>query len=175
MIAAGEGGIVAARDTALIDRVRCARDYGDQMPNRHYLNEKMTDVEAALANEQVKRLPEMLSLREERAHTYTRRLAPLAERGLIVLPERSAGRIWYRYAVRLVRHKAAPVCQWMGEHRVRAEQPVWDLRESEFWSPDLEVSSQAFDRVISLPLYPDLSAADQEIVCHTLNRCLEEL
>lgn len=175
MIAAGEGGIVAAHDRALINRVRCARDYGDQLPNRHYLNEKMTDIEAALAHEQVKRLPEMLSLRLERAERYDKWLAPLAERGLIVLPQRLPGRIWYRYTVRLVRHAAGAVCEWMAKHRVRVEQPVWDLRESAFWSPALEVSALAFDRVISLPLYPDLNAADQEIVCHTLSRCLEDL
>jgi len=175
MIAAGEGGIVAARDKELIQRIRNARDYGDQLPDRHHMNDKMTDIEAALARAQVNRLPEMLSLRADRAEVYDERLAPLAEQGLIVLPQRPPGRIWYRYAVRLTRHDAEPVCDWMAANRVRVEQPVWDLRESEFWSPGLSVSAQAFDRVVSLPLYPDLDAADQEIVCETLNQCLAGL
>lgn len=175
MIAAGEGGIVAAHDPSSIDRVRRARDYGDQLPNRHHLNDKMTDIEAAIALEQLKRLPEILSLRAERAEYYDTLLVPLAKQGLIVLPGHSPERIWYRYTVRLTHHKAAPVCKWMAEHRVRVEQPVWDLRESEFWSSDLEVTALAFDHVISLPLYPSLSRVEQQIVCHTLSQCLEIL
>jgi dTDP-4-amino-4,6-dideoxygalactose transaminase len=48
---------------------------------------------------------------------------------------------------------------------VRAEQPVWDLRACEQWTDDLEGTGEAFDRVVSLPLYPDLTTREQELVC----------
>ncbi len=175
MIASGEGGIVAAHDAAIIDRVRSARDYGDQLPNGHHLNDKMTDIEAALAYEQLKRLPEILSLRAERAERYNSWLAPLVENGLIVLPDCSLGRIWYRYTVQLTRHSAPRVCEWMAEHGVRVEQPVWDLRAAPQWAGDLPVTAQAFEQIISLPLYPDLDDLDQERVVSTLVHCLEIL
>ena len=175
MIAAGEGGIVAAHDSAIIDRVLTARDHGDQLPNRHHLNDKMTDIEAALAYEQLKRLSEMLSLRAERAERYNSWLAALIRPGLIVLPECSADRIWYRYVIRLVHHSAPQICEWMAEHGVRVEQPVWDLRAASLWADDLNVTAQAFDRVISLPLYPDLDELDQERVVTTFVHCIETL
>jgi perosamine synthetase len=175
MIAAGEGGIVAARDSSLIDRVRSARDYGDQLPSPHLLNDKLTDIEAAIALEQLKRLPEILSRRDERAKQYDTLLKPLVERGLIAVPHSTSGRVWYRYVVRLLEHKAIDVCRWMAAHHVHVEQPVWDLRKSELWSSELETTTLAFEHLISLPLYPDLDPIDQQTVCCTLTRCLESI
>ena len=175
MIAAGEGGIVAAHDPSLIERVKRARNYGDRLPEGRHLNDKMTDIEAAIACEQLNRLPEMLALRAGRAMKYDERLASLRDRGLMVLPEHRPGRIWYRYAVRLTGHGAPEVCRWMQRQGVMVEQPVWDLRGCEFWSRDLDATALAFDRVISLPLYPDLGEREQEMVCETLARCLENL
>jgi dTDP-4-amino-4,6-dideoxygalactose transaminase len=172
MLAGGEGGIVAGNDSGLIQRVVQARQYNDQDPNRVYLNDKMTDLEAALVCVQLARLSEILSLRAKRAARYNAWLSSLVETGLIVLPIDTPGRIWYRYTVRLLHHDAKSVSHWMSAHKVRVEQPVWDLRGSRFWAVDLRASSEAFDRLVSLPLYPDLGEAEQEIVCETFTQCL---
>ena len=47
---------------------------------------------------------------------------------------------------------------------VRVEQPVWDLRAAEYWSDGLAGTADAYERVVSLPLYPDLSEHEQEYV-----------
>lgn len=173
MIGAGEGGIVAASRPELVERVRRARDYGDQLPSADHLNDKMTDVEAAIALSQLNRLGEILRLRAERAAVYEQTLAPLAEQGLVVLPESNQHRIWYRYAARLLRHDAAEVCDRMTARGVHAERPVWDLSASEFWRDDLDGSTEAFRRVISLPLFPGLGHEEQARVCEALADCLE--
>ena len=53
MIAGGEGGMIASGDASLVERARAARDYGDQLPGAQNLNDKMTDVEAAIVREQL--------------------------------------------------------------------------------------------------------------------------
>lgn len=173
MIGAGEGGIVAGDDPALLEIIRRARDYGDQFPDGRHLNDKMTDVEAALALSQLGRLSETLKLRSDRAANYRRRLAPWARRGLLVLPSPTPGRVWYRFAVRLVRHLAGSVAAQMWEQGVRAEQPVWDYRGWQDFPQNCPGTQSAFDRVISLPLYPNLTAAEQEYVCASLEKVLE--
>lgn len=173
MIGAGEGGIVAARDPELIERVRAARDYGDRLPSSTNLNDKLTDVEAAIALEQIRRLDEILALRAERAGRYARLLAPLVEAGAVVLPIDEPGRIWYRYVVRLTRHPASEVCALAAARGVRLEQPVWDLRAAGEWSDDLVESAAAFTSVISLPLYPDLSPSELEAVADTFADILQ--
>ena len=163
MIAGGEGGILAARDAGLVERARAARDYGDQAPGAHKLNDKLTDVEAAIVREQLRKLDDMLSRRAERAARYGALLAPLAD--AVVLPPDGPGRIWYRYAVRLTRASSTDVVQRMAATGVRVEQPVWDLRAAtEQWTAGLDRTAQAFDRVVSLPLYPDLTADEQAYV-----------
>jgi perosamine synthetase len=172
MIAGGEGGIIAARDAALVERVRSARDYGDQLPGAQNLNDKMTDVEAAIVREQLRRLPEMLSLRAHCAARYAELLSPLVEAELVELPADVPGRIWYRYAARLVAASSSEVSDEMAARGVRAEQPVWDLRAADQWSEGLEDAAAAFERVLSLPLYPDLSEREQEYVASNLREVL---
>jgi perosamine synthetase len=172
MIAGGEGGIIAARDDALVERARIARDYGDQPPGPHKLNDKMTDVEAAIVREQLRRLPQILSMRAERAARYEQLLVPLADAGLVELPTNPPGRLWYRYAVLLSSGSSAELCERMAARGVRAEQPVWDLRGAASWADGLEDSATAFERVVSLPLYPDLSGREQEYVAESFREVL---
>ena len=168
MIGAGEGGIVAAHDPALLERVRSARDYGDRRPAGVNLNDKITEVAAGLALAQLRRLSVTLEHRRAAAERYGTLLAGLRDDGLLCLPRQSEERIWYRYAVRLERHAAVEVCRRVQNSGVMIEQPVWDLRESHHWRNDCPSTDVAFDHVVSLPLYPDLSHSEQDRVVESL-------
>jgi dTDP-4-amino-4,6-dideoxygalactose transaminase/RimJ/RimL family protein N-acetyltransferase len=168
LIAGGEGGIVATRDASLLDRVRAARDYGDRLPSGLHLNDKMTDVEAAIVLCQLDRLDEIVARRASRAASYGEALAGLEARGHVVLPASDANRLWYRYAIRLMSRSADDICSRLAGLGVRAEQPVWDLRAAPQWRAGLEATAEAFDSVVSLPLYPDLAPDEQERVCAAL-------
>jgi perosamine synthetase len=174
MLSAGEGGVIAIRDPELTSQIQLAREYGDQLPDGAHLNDKMTDVEAGVALVQLRRLDEILSRREARAAAYEELLAPLVENGDIVLPSRKSGRIWYRYAVRLRRRSAPAVVRQLAALGVRGEQPVWDLRAAPHWTPGLDRTASAFESVVSLPLYPDLSPRELEFVVHALLKVLAE-
>jgi perosamine synthetase len=174
MIAAGEGGIAAGNSEKMLERIRRSRDYGDQPPDGRHLNDKMTDLEAAIALAQLKQLPEVLARRAQRAERYGRELQDLAEHGLIVLPKMTPDRIWYRYVVRLLKHRAPDIVDRIAKRGVKAEQPVWDLRGTAYWTAGLEATAFAFDRVISLPLYPDLSELEQRLACEALRVTLSE-
>ena len=175
MLCAGEGGIVAGQDASALDRIRQARDYGDQMPDGRFLNDKMTDMEAAMALAQLNRLPEILSRRAERAERYRELLAGLADQEALVLPSSWTDRIWYRYAIRLSSRNTMTMVDKMAARGIRVEQPVWDLRGCKYWNDSLPVTSLAFDRVLSLPLYPDLSETEQFFVCAALEAYLADV
>ena len=171
MIGAGEGGIVAVRETERIERVRQARDYGDRLPDGRNLNDKLTDIEAALALEQLERLPETLAERERLAGEYDRLLGDRMRAGTVRGPASTPGRIWYRYVVRT--GVAAPeLSRRMALLGVRAEQPVWDLGAAPQWRDDLPATADAFDEVISLPLYPGLRPEEQARVVDALAAAL---
>jgi perosamine synthetase len=173
LVGAGEGGIVASDEKHLINRIIQARNYDCQQANGSHLNDKLTDIEAAIAGVQLRKISEILSLRAARAKRYGRFLKELEDSGRIVLPQDRAGRAWYRYAVRLTDRKAEETATWMAKREVYIDQPVWDLRSSPYWTEDLKGGSMAFDRVVSLPLYPDLTESQQDTVCRTLTEYLK--
>ncbi len=172
MIAGGEGGIVAGCDASLIERIKRARDYGDQAPDGRHLNDKLTDIEATIAQGQLSRLSATLSERKRLASAYDAGLRPLVSEGLLELPPATDGRIWYRYALRLGSPQAQAISVAMAARGISAEQPVWDLRATPVWRGDCPVTAEAFDHVLSLPLYPGLSAFDQQRICATLHEIL---
>jgi dTDP-4-amino-4,6-dideoxygalactose transaminase len=172
LIAGGEGGIVASNDARLLERVREARNPSDQAPNGLYLNDKLTDLEAAIIRVQLSRLPWSLAERARRAEQYGEMLRDLVDRELIVLPRREESRIWYRYSVRLTRRTATDVSHALQTEGIFVDQPVWDLRKVVAWPKDLRGADLAFERLLSLPLYPDLTSAEQERVCVAVRRAV---
>jgi dTDP-4-amino-4,6-dideoxygalactose transaminase len=168
LIGAGMGGIVAAHDASLISKVLRRRDYGDQEPDGRNLNDKITEDCAARALVELDCLSEALAERERLATAYTTALVDA-----VSAPPAIEGRAWYRYTPKLTGERtAADVVSRMKALGVHAEQPVWDLRGCRYWRDDLPVATEAFDRVISLPLYPWLTAAEQERVCDALAEVL---
>ena len=172
LIAGGEGGIVAGNDGSVIEIIRKARNYSDQDPNGLNLNDKLTDIEAALARVQLSKLQEIIQKRHALAMRYTQVLHRLQQSGVLVTPLSDSGRIWYRYVVQLVEHKAVDICLRSRMTGIHIDQPVWDIRTTPIWEERLVTTSLAFDRLISLPLYPDLSEKDQDAVCGTLSTLL---
>ena len=172
LIAGGAGGVVASNDDALLRVVRQARDPSDQPPNALHLNDKLTDLEAAIARVQLARLRWILQQRAVRAKRYAEMLSDLSADDVIALPEAAEGRVWYRYAVRLRRGSAADIARTLQSTGVHTEQPVWDVRGTLDWGSELRESDAAFDRLLSLPLYPDLTPLEQDRVCDAVRETL---
>src|SRR5262249_37375275 len=148
--------------------IRKFRDYADRAPDARGLNDRPTEVTAAIARSRIARLDEALARRAERARWYAEELTDLVSTGDVGLPPSPSGRVWYRFAITLHRAFAAPVVDELHRLGVGVEQPVWDIRPVVAQTHALAVAGRAFDRVISLPLYPDLSRAQCHYVCAAL-------
>jgi len=163
LIGCGEGGMILTQDPCLARRVKDARDYTDKPPGAWRLNDKMTDLEAALAECQLARLPQMISRREELAVRYGAFLERLRKQEGVFLPREAAGRIWYRYSIHT--GESQEVIDRLQDHRVNAAMPVdnWLEKISEF-----PVAMKAFRGNVSLPLYPSLTFEEQDAVVSAL-------
>ncbi len=169
LVGAGMGGIVAAQDQELIEHVRRRRDYGDQEPDGRNLNDKITERSAGAAVGELAGLHENLAQRHRIALAHSRDLAEEPLCAHLTAPNATKGRVWYRYTPKLTQGlTAARVVEAMKARGVHAEQPVWDLRGCRYWRDDLPVANEAFDRLISLPIYPGLTDNEQERVIQVL-------
>lgn len=104
----GEGGIVVTDDPALAERLQLIRNHGEavvkakgieDITNLVGFNYRMTEIEAAIAGEQLKKLPALVATRQANADHLTRQLTGLS--GLqtpIIRPGCTHG--WYLYTLK---------------------------------------------------------------------------
>jgi perosamine synthetase len=176
LLGAGEGGAVLSDDEALLEIVRDYRDYTDKAPNPARLNDKMTDLCAAIALCQLAKLSDLLHRRQALAQRYDqalRRAGVTSE--VALLPDIERARVWYRYAVTMQTPCAQAIVDAMACRGVSSARPVdpWCIepgdRETAY-----PVASHAYRSVVSLPLYPSLREEEQQRVVYAFVQACRE-
>ena len=191
-ITTGEGGMVVTRDDALARRMKTMRLHGmsrdafdrftSTVPSWYYeivapgFKYNLTDIAAALGIHQLRRAEEFQIRREEIAGHYARALDGLPLR-LPPRPRPGDRHSWHLYAVRL--EDAAPVSRnafieslfaagiGCSVHYIPLHlQPYWRDRYG-LSADDFPHSQRAFERLVSLPIYPGMTAGDVERVAAT--------
>ena len=196
-ITTGEGGMVVTRDPELAARVKVMRLHGISrdafdrftatVPSWYYeivapgFKYNLTDIAAALGLQQLKRAHDFQARRAQIAAQYDAALARLP----LVLPPRPAEgdlHSWHLYPVRLSdaagRARDAVIEQLFAArigcsvHYIPLHlQPYW--RDRYRLSPERFPHSQhAFERLISLPIYPKMSDGDVDRVVGALTDAL---
>jgi perosamine synthetase len=162
LIGGGEGGAVLTNSEDIAHYVRSMRDYADQPADAHRMNDKMSDLEAALVLAQLERLPEMIAAREAVAVRYLERLGDPALGRVFRLPATTRQRVWYRFTVEMLNAAAEKVVADLQRSGIHAAVPVYDWRPP--GGPDAPIADRAYQRLVSLPLYPSLIEAEQDAV-----------
>ena len=174
LLGGGEGGAVLTNSSSVHDFVRAARDYSDQPPNGQRLNDKMTDLEAALVMAQLDRLPSMMARREALAQRYIERLHDYAaEHQIFRLPKPDRNRIWYRFVVETVGRNAHFLVDALKKEGVDAALPVTDWRAGT--ESNCPIADRAYRSLVSLPLYPSLTREEQDHVVRSLLKVCREV
>ncbi len=196
-ITTGEGGMVVTRDAALAQRVKVMRLHGisrdafdrftAKVPSWYYeivapgFKYNLTDIAAALGIQQLKKARSFQQRREAIAMHYHEALAGLP---LTPPPGPAAGDLhsWHLYVVRM--SDATPVSRDLFIERLFAAgigcsvhyiplhlQPYWreryGLRAEQF-----PHSQRAYERLVSLPMYSRMTAADVQRVADAARAAL---
>ncbi|MBK8508740.1 MAG: DegT/DnrJ/EryC1/StrS family aminotransferase [Candidatus Competibacteraceae bacterium] len=203
----GEGGMLTTRNAEWDHQFRLLRQHCMSVPDttRHGseqvifenypevgFNYRMTDIQAAVGYEQLKRLPEIVAQRQDLAQRYGTLLAKISKLGLPVEPIWARGN-WQSYCVRLPEEcDQRQVMQSMLDAGVATRRGIMcSHRESAYprgtWSCGVESngcecvagfcqrlrhSEEAQDRTIILPLFPQMSFEQQEQVVAALHSAL---
>jgi UDP-4-amino-4,6-dideoxy-N-acetyl-beta-L-altrosamine transaminase len=189
----GEGGMVAANDARLAETLRRFRNHGISSEARRRqesgqwfyemvllgFNYRLTDIACALGLSQLEKLAANLARRREIAAQYT---AAFRELPAIVVPAVREGvnPAWHLYPVRLNLEKLA-VGRGKIFRALRAENigvnvhyiPVHQhpyYRERFKSEEGYPVAEDAYERLISLPMFHSMTAQDVEDVIHALGK-----
>lgn len=192
VLTTGDGGMITTANADWDRRLRLWRQHGMSVSDatRHGsprvvfeeypepgFNYRLTDIQAAVGLEQLKKLPATIERRRALAARYARLLAGIAGLGLPAEPEWARSN-WQSYAVRLpsgtdqrgvmqalldrgIATRRGVMCA----HREKAYDgwpAPWPLRESE----------RAQDECILLPLFHEMTEAQQDRVAQALGEIL---
>jgi len=207
VISTGDGGMITTANAEWDDKFRLLRQHGMSVPDtvRHGASQvifesypivgynfRMTDIQAAVGREQLKRLPEIIDKRRDLAARYKALLAKIPGLGLPVEPE-WARSTWQSFCVRLpIESDQRQVMQSMLDAGVATRRGVMCAhREVAYpantWScagraegcsctagfcQRLKHSEEAQDHTIILPLFPQMSHEQQDYVVKALHDAL---
>lgn len=193
LIATGEGGMLTTSSAQLARTMRLQRQHGMSVSDsaRHKsrkvvfeeypllgFNYRMTDLQAAIGRCQLRRLPEMIDRRHALGRRYGELLAGVP--GLGLAEEASWARNnWQSYSVRLPEDcDQVGVMQYMLDRGVATRRGVMcahleaGLAGRGRWT-DLCKSEDAQTKCILLPMYHELTDADQQYVAEVLGEACE--
>lgn len=160
MLTTGEGGMVITNKAELASQVQDRRDYDMKPQYVVRYNYKMTDIQAAIGLQQLKKLPGFVARRREIAARYIQEVAGLNV-GLPVGDDHRES-VRYRFVVRVQQNLDALIAQ-LEARGVICDRPVFLPlhRYLGYVAADFPGTEEAFRTALSVPIYPSLS--DQEV------------
>jgi perosamine synthetase len=174
-ITCGEGGVIVTDDDAVASKLRLLRNQGMRARYEYAMpgyNWRLTDLQAAVALPQLRRLKEIITTRSANAASLT---AGLSGTPGLALPSTPADRthVWHQYTLRIL--DDAPVrrekfCSRLGKagvgHGIYYPKLMHDYAcyadTARVITADTPNARAMTAQVVSLPVHPGLSEADRE-------------
>ena len=197
LLSTGDGGMLTTNDAQLDRSFRLLRQHGMSVPDavRHAsdtvifesypivgYNYRMTDIQAAIGREQLKRLPAIVARRRELAARYQDALQSID--GVIVPREpRWARTNWQSYAIRVGAWiNQQTLMQRMLDAGIATRRGVMNVHKEPSYpagtwraASGLTQSEDAQHTAVVLPLYHQLTEEDQDRVTRTLAAVIRDL
>ncbi|MDR2455805.1 MAG: DegT/DnrJ/EryC1/StrS family aminotransferase [Deltaproteobacteria bacterium] len=192
VLTTAEGGMVTTFDKALAQRMRAVRNHGQARPgsNAHEvfgLNYRPSEIHALLGLRMMAKAESILSRRREAASVYDRLLAKSAVTP--VLPPQGQKPSYYKYMALLPEgaDRSGLKRLLLTEYGVDLPgevyanpahlQPLWASRPEFLASPleELPVTEMVSRRQVCLPIFPEITAEQQELVAESLSAALGRL
>jgi len=178
----GDGGFLTTNDRALADRLRLVRNHGAEPKYFHTIvgaNFRLDALQAAVLRVKLPHLASWTEARRRNAERYRQMLAPLATAGKVVLPVEPEGiyHIYNQFVIRLAERNRVRAA--LDARRVGTEiyYPVpFHLQECFAFlghsKGDFPAAEDAADHTLALPIYGELTEAEQRYVVDSIAQAI---
>jgi dTDP-4-amino-4,6-dideoxygalactose transaminase len=194
-ITTGEGGMITHSDDHLGSRLKLLRFHGIERDawkrygkggNPEYdiktpgFKYNLTDIQAALGLAQLSRLEEMNSRRTRLADLYRKGLEGVSGLDLPGIPNYPHTHAWHLFVVKVTSMERERFMQELSKynigygihfpagHRLSYIQRRYKIKKGE-----LKETERANDKLVSLPLFPDMKEGDVSYVCEAVREILK--
>jgi perosamine synthetase len=181
VITTGEGGMITTNDAQLAEKIKLLRSHGGVRTGAWFqyeeagFNYRLSDILSAMGVAQMEKLPMLVERKQTLAASLSERLSTTP--GIRVPMEpKWGGHIYQSYVIlvdeELDRNR---IVHEMKAHGVEATLGTYALHDQPFYqrqfgykTGQLPNSHAAFNRTITLPLYPQMTENDLDVVAATL-------
>ena len=175
----GDGGMLTTNDQETAERLRLFANHG--MKPRYFhqvigVNSRLDAIQAAILNVKMKHLSSYASRRQENAANYQRLMKKHGISDMVSAPSSTEGNdhVWNQFTIRIAEGRDAVRSQ-LAEKNVGSEiyYPI-PLHEQAcfkylgYSKGSLPVTEQAAAEVLALPIFPELTLAEQEYAVESL-------
>lgn len=177
----GDGGLITTNDSELAAKLRILRDHGQQPRYYHHhvgLNSRLDALQAAVLSVKLPYLDDWSAAREQHAQRYTTEFARRGIDNYVQTPEVTDGcrHVWNQFTVRVANGRRDGLQRFLTERKIGSAiyYPV-PLHLQKCFAPlgyeegSLPVTEQACREVLSLPVYPELTADEQGAVIDAID------
>jgi len=182
---AGDGGMLTCNDDHLADRLRLLGGHGMRPRYCHKvvgINSRLDAFQAAVLRVKLPHLDRWTGLREENARRYCQLFSDAGLDGVLTLPQIAPRRrhVWNQYVIRVPQGRRDRLRQFLAEAQIGSEiyYPM-GLHQQECFAglgyrpDDLPETLRAAAEVLALPIFPELTAAEQQRVVARIAAFLE--
>ena len=175
----GEAGAVVTNDFELQEKIRILRDHGQVQKYQHTMigwNCRMDGIQAAVLSVKLKHLQRGNDLRRAHANVYNEAFAEIEE---LITPNEAkyARHVYHVYAIRVP--ERAKVMQFLANEGVGCgvHYPIpIHLQEAYqglgYKKGAFPIAEQTAEEFLSLPMFPELSQAQLELVVEAVSECI---
>ncbi len=176
LITTGYGGMIVSNNKELVDACRDLIDFDCRPTYKVRFNYKMSDIQAAMGLEQIKRLSSFLKRREEIAEIYDAVLIKKLDlkRQKCIAP--CAKRIFYRYVIKVSENKLDCYIKELEKHRINIICPIenYELLHNylKLDKKEYKNAEEISKTTLSLPIYPLLTDEEAKKVADCLSNLI---
>lgn len=176
----GDGGMITTNDAELAAKLRVLRDHGAQPRYYHHyvgINSRLDTLQAAVLGVKLPHLDSWAAARAKHAARYETELNRAGLGSQIVTPKAAANstHVWNQYTVRVTGGRRDALQKYLNERQIGSAiyYPVPLHLQKCFASlgyreGSLPATERAAREVLSLPVYPELTADEQSTVIETI-------
>lgn len=173
MIAAGDGGMIVTNNNTYDEVIKNYRYYGARKSHRFVAyNYHLTNLPAALALNQIKRIKNFVARRKQIAQLYDELLEN--EKGIHLRFEGKDHAVYYRYPVQLLDRNIEKVKAAMKNKGILCGYGVLEGMHQLLQLPSTEFPNTVslLNSILSLPIYPSLTDESAAYIAHSLKQII---
>jgi dTDP-4-amino-4,6-dideoxygalactose transaminase len=175
----GDGGLITTNDAEFAAKLRVLCNHGMEPRYYHHfvgINSRLDAVQAAVLNVKLPKLDEWAAARERNAKRYATEFARLGISEIVTpVVAKDCGHVWNQYTIRVKNGRRDALQKHLADQKIGSAiyYPVPLHLQKCFSSLGYEPGSlrkteQACREVLSLPIYPELTAAEQTTVINAV-------